>query len=837
MNQTERFSRDEAAAALKKIFRPGDVFEIRALDAQTTSYSRPHTVSGYFDYEHIDHAVSLIEKDIRFARGIYYTPNPVEPALLARAANRFRDMGQRDPSTADKDIPRRRWLLIDCDAIRPSGISSSDAEHQAAADKAAEIRDGLASMGFPAPVEIDSGNGAQLMYSVDLPGGIEDTICKGILQSLQACNSAAVDIDETVFNASRIWRMPGSANCKGDPIPDRPHRRAQIIRFPEDLRQVPIELLKQVAGIQDEKPFDPAEYQARANGGASSKLSGINYAAVETPAETESFEIEKWIAQYCPEAEGPEPWQDGRKWIFPVCPFNSDHANRSAIITEQASGAIGFVCHHNGCKGNDWRKLRELREPGFIDREIERQNAAAKEAAKPVEMPNPEPVPAKIEVQKEEPEEEPDVQEPTPWRDVTTNDIRAAIEGTLLGEMADLYSCVTVPRLPIEAALLKAIVTAGCAFSGQGEPDVTKNGIIPPIGAMRARLRINTAGGQVCNVYALLAANSASGKDIGNLLDTITTARNWNLGTSGSAEGIAEALKKCPNGLISISEFMNWLDEKHWQHKATSFLTEAFGKGYFKHNFSSRGGKAGESVCDYCYPNIIANIQPEVFENVVRTQDISSGFMGRFIYAKMPEFFGDPARINIGEVLQQFSNIVPKFEQKHGVVEVPEGYGTNLSNMFKQYSPAKLHPVWRRLVNEYMPRFACMLSIDHSSKTQGDYILLESKHWTAAEKLVQWFFGNAEKMLAQIEDESQAAKIQEKIMRRIAGIIARYDKGSGVGKQTISRHASHTGTTSVQRNLILQEMIDRGWIKSNLEHNTAGEKAKYSIHRLPPGIL
>ena len=125
MNQPT-FSKDEAAAALKRIFRPGDVFEIRALEAQTGTYNRPHTVSGYFDYDHIDAAAALIDREIRFARGIYYTPNPVEPALLARAANRFRDMGQRDPSTADKDIPRRRWLLIDCDAIRPSGISSSE---------------------------------------------------------------------------------------------------------------------------------------------------------------------------------------------------------------------------------------------------------------------------------------------------------------------------------------------------------------------------------------------------------------------------------------------------------------------------------------------------------------------------------------------------------------------------------------------------------------------------------------------------------------------------------------------------------------------------------------
>lgn len=825
----EHFRKDIAAEALKKIFRPGDVFEIRALDASTASYTRPHTVSGYFDYEHIDHAADLLERTVRFARGIYYTPNPVGSALLARGANRLRDMGARDPGTADKDVPRRRWLLIDCDAVRPSGISSSDAEHAAAAAKAAEIRDGLASMGFPAPVEIDSGNGAQLMYAVDLPGGTDDTIPRAILQSLQGCNSDAVEIDETVFNASRIWRLPGSINCKGDSIPDRPHRLVRITAFPEELQTVPEDLLRRAAGIEEPEPFDPATYQAQAVA-SSAHLPRIRFDTVEAPHEKEPFDIDDWIARHCPEAEGPEPWQDGRKWIFPVCPFNPDHKNRSAIITEQANGAIGFTCHHNGCKGKNWHDLRELREPGWraqlppvIANTVDLIAAAARHPAPAATFPDP--------------EDDPDLdapEEPAPWRDVTTDDIQGVIDGTFLGEMAQLYAGVTVPTLPLEAALLKAIVTAGCALSGPGTPDAAKSGLLPAIGVQRARLRINTAGGQVCNVYALLAANSASGKDIGNLLDTVTTAKGWNMGTCGSAEGIAEALKEYPNGLISISEFSNWLDEKHWQHKATAFLTEAFGKGYFRHNFSSRSGKKGSSACDYCYPNIIANIQSEVFENIVRLQDISSGFMGRFIYARMPEFFGDPACSDFTKTLQKFAAILPAFEKKHGIVEVPEGYGRRLSEIFRAHSMEKLHPVWRRLVNEYMPRLAVMLSLDYTVQSQGDAVLLESKHWEGAEKMVQWFFRQAEEMLIQIEDQTEAARAQEKIIARFVRIIKKYDHGHGVSIRTISLNAQHTGTTALQRRQILQEMAERGII--TISDSTFGYGTRIKIKRLPVGI-
>ncbi|MEA4862239.1 MAG: hypothetical protein VB042_02910 [Victivallaceae bacterium] len=835
------FNKTEAIAALRLIFQPGDVFEIRVLDAQTTAYSRPHTVSGYFDYDNIETAAELIEKTIRFARGIYYTPNPVHPALLARAANRLRDMGQRDPSTSDKDIPRRRWLLIDCDAIRPSGISSTDEEHQAALDKAQEIKTGLESIGFTSPVEIDSGNGAQLMYRVDLPGGIEDGICKKVLQRLQACNSPAVEVDETVFNSARIWRLPGSVNAKGDPIPDRPHRVATIIRRPETLELVPQESLFKAAGIEETKPFDPADYPKNPGANLSAILGGVNLAQLDTSPDYEQFDLETWVAKYCPEANGPQAWQDGKKWVFPVCPFNPDHTDKSAVITQQRSGAVGFMCHHDGCKGKDLRALRELREPGFIEREAERERRTAEKARGEVVPAAAQPVPKSPEPAPEAEIIEPEPEMPAPWRDVTNAQIVSAIEKTILGRMTATYASVTNPPLPLEAALLKAIVTAGCALSGPGTPDMAQHGFLPPVGVDRARLRINTAGGQVCNVYAMLSANSASGKDIGNLLDSVTTARGWNMGTSGSAEGIAEALKNQPNGLLSISELENWLDERHWQHKATSFLTEAFNKGFFRHNFSSRSGKGGLSECDYCFPNISANIQPEVFDAVVRRQDVASGFLARFIYAQMPEFFGEPSRIDRPKVMQLFNGnrdqpgFVDLFLNKHGVVDVPEGYGTGLSNMFKKYSPDKLHPVWRRLVNEYLPRFAVMLSITLDKRTQGERVIIEDAQWHDAELLVQWFFKHAENMLSGVEDISPAAKIQDKLMKRFARTIAKLDRGDGVSTALISRYANHTGTDAMSRQRLLAEMVEQGWLSSTEPACRRG--AKFKIATPPPGVL
>ena len=112
----------EILRALKLIIPPGQVTELRALEATTTDYARPRTIFGYFD-----DAAKLAAgvRGIATAKGIYFTPNPVNPALLARACNRLKDAGKGD-TTSDRDIIRRRWLLVDCDPVRPAGISADE---------------------------------------------------------------------------------------------------------------------------------------------------------------------------------------------------------------------------------------------------------------------------------------------------------------------------------------------------------------------------------------------------------------------------------------------------------------------------------------------------------------------------------------------------------------------------------------------------------------------------------------------------------------------------------------------------------------------------------------
>ena len=190
---------NEIGRALAILLEPGQVTELRVLGWG----HRGDTVSGYFD-----DPVALVTSAAQYdkAKGLYIIPNPVKPALLARAANRARVVG-RDPTTGDSDIVCRRWLLIDCDPTRPAGISSTDNEHQSAIQRAHEIRATLAKAGWPDGLLADSGNGAHLLYRIHLP--VDDGgLTKRVLSALDfRFGDAAVTIDQTVSTP------PGSGSC------------------------------------------------------------------------------------------------------------------------------------------------------------------------------------------------------------------------------------------------------------------------------------------------------------------------------------------------------------------------------------------------------------------------------------------------------------------------------------------------------------------------------------------------------------------------------------------------------------------------------------------------
>lgn len=225
MNQ-QQHDYAELERAFSVFIEPGQVFEIRLLH-----HNRKRVDAGYFDTPAAA-ATALSALHESYA-GIYFTPNPVDPNLAARSYNRIKPWA--DVLTSDPDILHRKWLLIDIDPIRPVGISSTQAE----LENAFKVASTIASMlefeyGWPRPYMNVSGNGAHLLYRVfeqNTPE-VRDTVALFLKTLDGRFRAEGCSVDPTTFNASRIFRIPGTWARKGDSIPTRPHRKAYMVAEP-----------------------------------------------------------------------------------------------------------------------------------------------------------------------------------------------------------------------------------------------------------------------------------------------------------------------------------------------------------------------------------------------------------------------------------------------------------------------------------------------------------------------------------------------------------------------------------------------------------------------------
>jgi len=335
-------SADSILAALDLLLEPGSLAELRVLKTPKG------TVSGYFtDFAKLAAEAAQWSGQ---APAVYVTLNPVKPELLARAANRAVPYATK--TTADSDILKRVWLLIDFDPVRPAGISSTHAGHEAALKRAREVRAWLIEQGVPSNAMIlaDSGNGAHLLVRINLPNdGDSRALAERCLKALDLrFSDGVVGVDLTTFNAARICKLYGTLACKGDSTPERPHRVARILEAPEDLVVAPRVLLEKVARMLPEMPKGKSVSHSRESG---------------------TFDLDAWITEHQLPVVTQGPWSDrGHKWVLNPCPWNAEHDNAAAFIVQFGNGAIGAGCHHNGCVGKDWHALRDQVEPGWRDR-------------------------------------------------------------------------------------------------------------------------------------------------------------------------------------------------------------------------------------------------------------------------------------------------------------------------------------------------------------------------------------------------------------------------------------------------------------------------------------
>ncbi len=224
---------------LSLVIAPGTCHELRGLPS-----GRSRLIHG----DRLNDAVAAAQ-ELGDSNGIYFTLNPVRPDLGNRAAK-------------NRDILGRHLLLIDVDRRKTAGdvdLMATQEEKDQALELGGKIADWLLAEGWPSPIYVDSGNGLHLDFLLNLE--TDDATTNTIKFALQAlARRFKIDgptVDVSVFNLSRISKLPGSWVRKGPNTPERPWRIAKLLHHPDVLEAVTLEQLEALTHLGKIDPDEP----------------------------------------------------------------------------------------------------------------------------------------------------------------------------------------------------------------------------------------------------------------------------------------------------------------------------------------------------------------------------------------------------------------------------------------------------------------------------------------------------------------------------------------------------------------------------------------------------
>jgi archaellum biogenesis ATPase FlaH len=322
----------EILKSLRQLHPDGTVFSVFVKE-QTANRG------GYFN-----NRTKASEEIARYngrAQAVYVSLNPCEPSMLAKANNSFKP-GEGKPS--DKNIICYRHFYIDVDPVRPSGTCSTDQRHSEALEATERIKTYLICKGWPEPsIQGDTGNGGNLIYRVSLPAN-EDT--KKVFQNcLKALNerfaTKTLKIDSSVCDPSRITRVLGTMNRKGDEVPEQRirHRQSKILKSTDNPVPLSIELLQTLsAEVHDEE--EPAKATER------------NYNA--------RLDVRRYLDHYGIEIVREKRHGNSTLYCLRHCIFDPSHSPNESAIVQSDNGALAYQCFHDSCKEKTWTEAKEI---------------------------------------------------------------------------------------------------------------------------------------------------------------------------------------------------------------------------------------------------------------------------------------------------------------------------------------------------------------------------------------------------------------------------------------------------------------------------------------------
>ncbi len=217
---------------IKKMWRifpcgTDSILEMRALLPIGGNAQHPKSIIKHFrgvDHQTTDELRAAFEEEAlrlnSIGYNVYIVMNPIKRDFSCKSA------------ACDNDIEYRDLLLVDIDRTCKTQCPANDAELGAAKQVAEDVSEYLYSRGWGDPVQVMSGNGYHLYYNLRAVPNTPETksFCEFVLKGLASkFNTPEAKIDVSVFNASRITKVPGTVMRKGDESAERPYRMAVVL--------------------------------------------------------------------------------------------------------------------------------------------------------------------------------------------------------------------------------------------------------------------------------------------------------------------------------------------------------------------------------------------------------------------------------------------------------------------------------------------------------------------------------------------------------------------------------------------------------------------------------
>jgi archaellum biogenesis ATPase FlaH len=317
--------------------RGGQLTEVRIVGDKT--------FSGYF--KNIENLLSEIKHYTRY--NCYATINALNEGCYGREQCEHFIQVRKD-ATSDNDIIGRDEVIVDIDPVRVSNVNSTDEELALAKKKANEVYQFLKNEGFNQPLVVLSGNGVHLRYKCAMKPSAENTeIVKNFLMVLDMLFSdEKINIDTTIYNLSRIIKIPGTYSRKGGKQNKlRPQRLSGYVKIPDDFLVTPNEYFAKVASMLP-KPEEPN----RSN----------NFQKVD------NFDLDAFLSEHNIGVRNIVRTSKFTKYVLDECPFNSSHKAPDSAIFVMNTGGYGFKCLHSSCSQYSWKDFRLKFDPTAYDR-------------------------------------------------------------------------------------------------------------------------------------------------------------------------------------------------------------------------------------------------------------------------------------------------------------------------------------------------------------------------------------------------------------------------------------------------------------------------------------